>query len=78
MDLTLSDFFLFGHIKQRTVGQEFASPDKLIDLIRGEFDFIPRSVFENVFDDWPDSAPDLHRSPKFLFSQHLPIVNLIL
>jgi hypothetical protein len=53
MDLALSDFFLFGHIKQRTAGQEFASPDKLINLIRGEFDFIPRSVFEIVFNDWP-------------------------
>jgi hypothetical protein len=26
-----ADFFLFGYIKQRTAGQEFTSPNELID-----------------------------------------------
>jgi hypothetical protein len=36
-DFTLSDFFLFGHIKQTVAGQEFVSADALLEAIREVF-----------------------------------------
>jgi hypothetical protein len=51
-DLALSDFFLFGYIKQMIGDQEFASPDDLFEAITEEFDRLSRSVFESMFDEW--------------------------
>jgi hypothetical protein len=51
-DLAPSDFFLFGYIKQKITGQEFASPDDLLEAIRDEFDRISPSVLESVFEEW--------------------------
>jgi histone-lysine N-methyltransferase SETMAR len=51
-DLAPSDFFLFGYIKQKITGQEFASPDDLLEAIREEFDRLSPSVLESVFEEW--------------------------
>jgi hypothetical protein len=51
-DLTPPDFFLFGYIKQKIIGQEFASPDDLFEAIREEFDGLSPSVLESVFEEW--------------------------
>jgi hypothetical protein len=51
-DLAPSDFFLFGYIKQKIVGQEFLSVGDLLEAIREAFDRLSRSVLESVFDEW--------------------------
>jgi hypothetical protein len=49
-DLAPLDFFLFGYIKKKIVGQEFSSADDLLETIRKAFDCLSRAVLESVFD----------------------------
>jgi hypothetical protein len=45
-----SDFFLFGYLKEKTVGLEFASPEALLAWINAEFERISRETLEEVFE----------------------------
>jgi hypothetical protein len=40
------------YIKQKIAGQEFLSPDDLLEAIREEYDRPSKSVLESVFDEW--------------------------
>jgi hypothetical protein len=51
-DLTPSDFFVFGYIKQKIAGQEFVSADDLLEAIREKFDRLSKCVLESLFDEW--------------------------
>jgi hypothetical protein len=51
-DLALSDFVIFGHIKQKIAGQEFVSAYDLLEAIRGAFGHLSRPVLESVFHEW--------------------------
>jgi transposase len=51
-DLTLSDFFLFGYLKEKIIGIDFESPQALIDWIQLTFETIPRHILDKVFESW--------------------------
>jgi hypothetical protein len=50
--LTPSDFFLFGHLKEKILGIDFESPQELIYWIQLTFEAIPRHVLDKVVESW--------------------------
>jgi hypothetical protein len=55
-DLTLSDFYLFGHVKNRLAGASFADADKLLEAMMIVLDEIEKVTLEAVFlSGWTDS-----------------------
>jgi hypothetical protein len=48
----LSDFFLFGYLKEKMIEIDFGSPRELIDWIQSTFEAIPRHVLDDVFKSW--------------------------
>jgi histone-lysine N-methyltransferase SETMAR len=50
-DLALSDFFLFGYLKQHLEGNHFTREDQVIAAVR-RVTKIPLQTFQNVMDDW--------------------------
>jgi len=51
-DLAPSDFFLFGYLKHRLLGQSFENPEGLILAVRQLISEIPRSLLMRVFEEW--------------------------
>jgi hypothetical protein len=51
-DLTLGDFFLFGHVKSNLPGLAIRSREDLICEIRGIFKEIPKVTFVSVCASW--------------------------
>jgi hypothetical protein len=50
-DLTSSDFFLFGDLKQQLEGKHLTREDSVIAEVRDVFDKIPLQKFQNVKND---------------------------
>ena len=51
-DLAPSDFFLFGYLKNRAKGIDFACEDDVIEWVRDEFQRIPKGTLHRVFEEW--------------------------
>lgn len=51
-DLVPSDFYLFGYLKHKMIGQEFSSVEELKRWIIYEFSLIPREKLIEVFQEW--------------------------
>jgi hypothetical protein len=52
LDLALSDFYLFGHVKQLLRGYEFADREAPLHAIADILRDIEKVIFENVFLSW--------------------------
>jgi hypothetical protein len=52
LDLTPSDFFLFGYLKEKILALEFESPAALLASTNAEFERIPRETLEEIFECW--------------------------
>ena len=53
-DLAPSDFYLFGALKERIRGQQFANSEQIIDWILDEFERIPSEQLEAAFLNWQE------------------------
>lgn len=51
-DVAPSDFYLFGYVKNRLEGQEFRSPDELLDAVIEIIEQIPKETIIRVFEEW--------------------------
>jgi hypothetical protein len=51
-DLTLPDFFLFGYLKRKLMGNHAESPSELLIRIRVILSDIPRETLNAVFLEW--------------------------
>jgi transposase len=51
-DLTLSDFLLFGYMKEKILGLQSESPEASLAWINAEFERIPTETLEEVFECW--------------------------
>jgi hypothetical protein len=51
-DLAPSDFFLFGHFKEKMIGIDFESPRELINWIQSTFEAIPTLLLDKDFESW--------------------------
>ncbi|KAI5490547.1 Mariner transposase [Trichomonas vaginalis G3] len=53
-DIAPSDFYLFGTLKKRAEGREFASPDDLENFVREQFEQFSHDDLKRVFQAWID------------------------
>lgn len=51
-DMAPSDFNLFGKLKRKIAGMEFASEEELLSEIITQFDAIEKAELEKVFSEW--------------------------
>lgn len=51
-DLAPSDFFLFGFLKTSLEGQNFTSPEELLESVRGILQSIPREMLLGAYSEW--------------------------
>jgi hypothetical protein len=59
--IILSDFFLFGDVKQRLKWQDFDSPHEIQEAIRKMLGGYRSSTLKKVFDEWIESCNALSK-----------------
>jgi histone-lysine N-methyltransferase SETMAR len=63
-DLTPSDFFFFGYLKEKMLGINFGSPKELIYWIQLTCEAIPRHVLDKLFESWLRRVQDYINSQR--------------
>jgi hypothetical protein len=51
-DLALCDFFLFGYVKRKLVGNQYETREDLVSEVRNIIEGIRPDVLKSVFESW--------------------------